>query len=109
MRVESSIVRGILAGALWLLADVSPVWPQNSAALIGPLIGAGTGAVSSLSSMAAQQRAAELQREQAQQLQQTRQLQQDQAAIRRHPCLPGSTSTMMIHADGTKSLIYEQR
>jgi hypothetical protein len=91
--MRNSIVKGLCAGALWLLADAAPVWPQNNAALIGPLIGAGTSAVNSFSSLAAQQRALKLQREQTQQMQQTRQLQQDQAVIRRHPspALPGSS------------------
>jgi hypothetical protein len=107
--MRNSIVKGLCAGALWLLADAAPVWPQNNAALIGPLIGAGTSAVNSFSSLAAQQRALELQREQTQQMQQTRQLQQDQAAIRRHPCPTGLVGAMIVHADGTRDLICEQR
>ena len=45
----------------------------------------------------------------ARQMQQARQLQQDQAAAQRHHCQPGYVGAVIIHADGTRSLICEQR
>ena len=106
--MRTGIYRGILAGALWLLADAAPGWPQsaNSAALVSEFIGVGEQATSTLSSMAAQHQALELQREQARQMQQT---QQDQAAAQSHHCQPGYTGALIVHADGTRSLICEQR
>jgi hypothetical protein len=100
-----------LASALWLLADVAPVWPQsaNTAALVNSFVGVGEQATSTLSSIAAQHQALELQREQARQMQQAQQLQQDQAAAQSHHCQPGYTGALIVHADGTRELICEQR
>ena len=109
--MRSGIAKGILAGALWLLADAAPVWPQsaNTAALVNSFIGVGEQATSTLNSMAMQHQALELQREQARQMQQTQQLQQDQAAAQSHHCQPGYTGALIVHADGTRELICEQR
>jgi hypothetical protein len=100
-----------MAGALWLLADAAPVWPQsaNTAALVNSFIGVGEQATSTLSSLAAQHQALQMQREQAQQMQQERALQQDQAAAQRHHCQPGYTGAGIVHADGTRELICERR
>jgi hypothetical protein len=111
MIMRSGIAKGILAGALWLLADAAPVWPQsaNTAALVNSFIGVGEQATSTLNSMAMQHQALELQREQARQIQQAQQLQQDQAAAQSHHCQPGYTGALIVHADGTRELICEQR
>jgi hypothetical protein len=63
--MRSGITKGLLAGAFWLLADAAPVWPQssNTAALVNSFIGAGETVTSTLSSLAAQHQALELQRE----------------------------------------------
>jgi hypothetical protein len=111
MIMRSEIAKGILAGALWLLAYASPVWPQsaNTAALVNSFIGVGEQATSTLNSMAMQHQALELQREQARQIQQAQQLQQDQAAAQSHHCPAGESGALLIHADGTRELICEQR
>jgi hypothetical protein len=101
-------------GAFWLLADAAPVWPQsaNTAALVNSFIGVGEQATSTLSSLAAQHQALELQREQMQQMQQMQQeraFQQDQAAAQRHHCQPGYMDALIVHADGTRELICEPR
>lgn len=72
--MRSGITKGLLAGALWLLADAAPVWPQstNTAALVNSFIGGGKTATSTLSSLAAQHQALERQREQAQQIENQR-------------------------------------
>ena len=48
--MRNATVRGILAGALWFLADAAPVWPQsaNTAALVNSFIGVGEQATSTL-------------------------------------------------------------
>ncbi len=109
--MRTRISRGLLAGALWLLADAAPVWPQsaNTAALVNSFIGVGAQATSTLSSLAAQHQALELQRAQAQQIQRAQQLQQDQAAAQSHHCQPGYSGALIVHADGTRELICEQR
>jgi hypothetical protein len=109
--MRAGIARGIIAGALWLLADAVPVWPQsaNTAALVNSFIGVGEQATSTLSSLAAQHQALQMQREQTQQMQQERALQQDQAAAQRHHCQPGYTGALIVHADGTRELICERR
>jgi hypothetical protein len=109
--MRSGITKGFLAGALWLLADAAPVWPQsgNTAALVNSFIGVGAQATSTFGALAAQHQALELQREQAQQIQQERALQLDQAAAQRHHCQPGCTGALIVHADGTRELICEQR
>jgi hypothetical protein len=95
--MRSGITKGLLAGALWLLADVAPVWPQsgNTAALVNSFIGVGETATSTLSSLAAQHQALELQREQAQQIENQRTFQQDQAAAQSHHCQPGYTGALL--------------
>jgi hypothetical protein len=100
-----------LASTLWLLTEAAPVWPQsgNTAALVNSFIGGGEQATSTLSSLAEQHQALELQREQAQQMQQAQQLQQDQAAAQSHHCQPGYTGALLVHADGTRELICEPR
>ncbi len=77
--MHTGISKGLLAGTLRLLADAAPVWPQsaNTAALVNSFVGVGETATSTLSSLAAQHQALELQREQARQMQQAQQLQQD--------------------------------
>ena len=109
--MPTRIYRGILAGALWLLADAAPVWPQsaNTAALVNSFVGVGEQATSTLGALAAQHQALELQREQARQMQQTQQLQQDQATAQSHHCQPGYTGALIVHADGTRELICERR
>jgi len=109
--MRSGITKGLLAGALWLLADAAPVWPQsaNTASLVNSFIGVGEAATSTLSSLAAQHQALELQRAQARQLQQAQQLRQDQAAAQSHHCQPGYIGALIVHADGTRELICEQR
>jgi hypothetical protein len=109
--MRSGITKGLVAGALWLLADAAPVWPQsaNTAALVNSFIGAGEQATSTLSSLAAQRQALELQREQAQQIENQRAFQQDQAAAQSHHCRPGYTGALLVHADGTRELICEPR
>jgi hypothetical protein len=109
--MHSGIYRGLLAGALWLLADAAPVWPQsaNTAALVNSFIGVGEQATSTLSSLAAQHQALELQREQAQQIENQRAFQQDQTAAQSHHCQPGYTGALLVHADGTRELICEPR
>src|SRR5215471_4131947 len=111
MIMRSGIAKGILAGALWLLAYASPVRAQtaNTAALVNSFIGVGEQATSTLNSMAMQHQALELQREQARQMQQIQQLEQDQAAAQSHHCQSGYTGALIIHADGTRELICEQR
>jgi hypothetical protein len=108
--MRNTIAKGLCAGALWMVL-VAPVWAQsaNTAALVNSFIGAGEQATNTLSSMAAQHQALELQREQAQQMQQALQLQQDEAAAQRHRCPAGQTGAVIIHADGTRELICEQR
>ena len=71
-----AIANGILAGALWLLADAVPVWPQsaNTAALVNSFVGVGTTAVTTLGNLAAQQRAAAMQQQQFEAQQQAQQL-----------------------------------
>jgi hypothetical protein len=109
--MRNAIVKGVISGVLWVMADALPVWPQsaNTAALVNSFIGVGEQATSTLNSMAMQHQALELQREQARQMQQTQQLQQDQAAAQSHHCQPGYTGALIIHADGTRELICEQR
>ena len=109
--MRNAIVKGVIAGVLWVMADALPVWPQsaNTAALVNSFIGVGEQATSTLNSMAMQHQALELQREQARQIQQTQQLQQDQAAAQSHHCQPGYTGALIVHADGTRELICEQR
>ena len=109
--MRTGISRGVLAGALWLLAEAAPVWPQsaNTAALDNSFIGVGAQATSTLSSLAAQHQALELQREQAQQIENQRAFQQDQAVAQSHHCQPGYTGALIVHADGTRELICEQR
>jgi conjugative relaxase-like TrwC/TraI family protein len=75
----------------------------------GTTIGVGEQATSTLNSMAMQHQALELQREQARQMQQAQQFQQDQAAAQSHHCQPGYTGALIVHADGTRELICEQR
>jgi len=112
--MPTGIYRGILAGALWLLADAAPVWPQSSA--IAPLVSTGIGAAMSLSSMAnslaAQQRAAALQEQQFQAQQQAQQraaeLQQmeKQRALSayqpRRKCPTGYRRATILFSDGSK-------
>jgi hypothetical protein len=42
-------------------------------------------------------------------MQQAQELQQDQAAAQSHHCQPGYTGALIVHADGTRELICEQR
>jgi len=99
-----------LIGVAAVLSLSVPTFAQsNSAALVSEFIGVGEQATSTLSSMAAQHQALELQREQARQMQQAQQLQQDQAAAQSHHCQPGYTGALIVHADGTRELICEQR
>jgi type VI protein secretion system component VasK len=116
--MSTGITRGILAGALWLLADAAPVWPQsaNTAALVNSFIGVGEQATSTLNSMAMQRQALEMQREQMQAQRQQQQqaleqraLEREQAAAQRHHCQPGYTGALIVHADRTRELICEQR
>ena len=96
-----------LIGVAAALSLSAPAYAQsNSAALVSEFIGVGEQATSTLNSMAAQHQALGLQREQARQMQQT---QQDQAAAQSHHCQPGYTGAVLIHADGTRELICEQR
>jgi hypothetical protein len=109
--MRSGTSSGVVAGALWLLAAAAPVWPQsaNTAALVNSFIGVGAQATSTLSSLAVQHQALELQREQMQQMQQERAFQQDQAAAQSHHCQLGYMGALLVHADGTRELICEPR
>ena len=99
-----------LIGVAAVLSLSVPTFAQsNSAALVSEFIGVGEQATSTLSSMAAQHQALELQREQARQMQQAQQLQQDQAAAQSHHCQPGYVGAVIVHVDGSRSLICEQR
>jgi hypothetical protein len=104
-------VKQFVIGAAAALALSAPAYAQSNtaAALVSEFVGVGEQATSTLGAMAAQHQALELQREQARQMQQTRQLKQDQAATQRHHCQPGYTGAVLIHADGTRELICEQR
>jgi hypothetical protein len=97
-----------LLGAALLFGGIQPVRAQtaNTAALVNSFIGVGEQATSTLNSMAMQHQALGLQREQARQMQQA---QQDQAAAQSHHCQPGYTGALIVHADGTRELICEQR
>jgi hypothetical protein len=109
--MHTGISKGLLAGTLWLLADAAPVWPQsaNTAALVNSYIGVGEQATSTLSSLAEQHQAMEMQREQMDRMHQAQQLQQDEAEAQRHHCQPGYSGAVIVHADGTRELICEQR
>jgi hypothetical protein len=109
--MRRGISKGLLAGVLWMMADAAPVWPQsaNTAALVNSFIGVGESATSTLSSLATQHQALELQREQAQQTQQERANQQDQADAQQHHCPAGESGAVLVHADGSRELICEQR
>jgi hypothetical protein len=109
--MRSGTYRGILAGALWLLADAAPVWPQsaNTAALVNSFIGVGEQATSTLSNLAAQRQALQMEREQQQSAFERQELQQEQAVAQRHHCPTGESGAVVIHADGSTSLICEQR
>jgi hypothetical protein len=108
--MRSTIVKGVIAGALWLLADAAPVWPQASA--IAPLVSEGMGWAMSLSSMAnsmaAQQRAAAMQQQQLQAQQRAAELQQmeQQRAVSAYEpqrkCPPGYHHATVLFSDGTK-------
>ena len=103
-------MKQFVIGAVSTLALRAPAYAQsNTAALVSEFVGVGERATSTLRAMAAQHQALELQREQARQMQQTQQLQQDQAAAQRHHCQPGYTAAVIVHADGTRELICEQR
>jgi hypothetical protein len=100
------------------MADAAPVWPQNAntAALVNSFIGVGETATSTLSSIAAQRQALEIEREQLQAQREQQQsaferqeLQQEQAVAQRHHCPAGESGAVVIHADGSTSLICEQR
>jgi hypothetical protein len=54
--MRNAIVKGVIAGVLWVMADALPVWPQsaNTAALVNSFIGVGEQATSTLSSLAEQ-------------------------------------------------------
>ena len=108
--MRNAIARDLCGSALWMVL-VAPVWAQsaNTAALVSEFIGVGEQATSTLSSLAAQRQALELQREQAQQIQQAQQLQQDQAVAQSHHCQPGYMGALIVHADGTHEPICEQR
>jgi hypothetical protein len=114
--VRTGISRGILAGVLWLLADAAPVWPQSGAAAISQFVGVGQQVTGALTSMAAQHQALQMQqqqlqmqREQQEQALEQRALEREQAAAQRHHCRLGYTGAVLIHADGTRELICEQR
>ena len=107
----TGIVRGILAGALWLLADAAPVWPQsaNTAALVNSFVGVGTTAVTTLGNLAAQQRAAAMQQQQFEAQQQAQQraaeLQQERQVPAYRPltkCPTGYRRATVLFSDGSK-------
>ena len=102
MRFKHFVIGMVIALALSALAYAQ----SNTAALVNSFIGVGETATSTLGNLAAQHQALELQREQAQQMQQT---QQDQAAAQSHRCQPRYTGALIVHADGTRELICEQR
>jgi hypothetical protein len=72
---------------------------------VNSFIGAGSMAANTLGSLAAQNRAAAMQQQQFE----AQQLQQDQAAAQSHHCQPGYSGALLVHADGTRELICEQR
>jgi hypothetical protein len=109
--MRSTIFKGIAAGMLWVIAYAVPVWPQsaNTAALVNSFLGVGNTAANTLSSMAVQQQAREIQRQQFEQMQQERAFQQDQAAAQSHHCQVGYVGALIVHADGTRELTCERR
>ena len=98
--MPNTIVKGVVAGVLWVMADAVPIWPQSSA--IAPLVNTGVSAAMSLGSMAnslaaqqqAQQRAAELQ-----------QMEQQRALSTYQPqrkCPTGYHHATVLFSDGSK-------
>jgi hypothetical protein len=105
--MRSGIARGILAGALWLLADAAPVWPQsaNTAALVNSFVGVGTTAVTTLGNLAAQQRAAAMQQQQFEAQQRADELQQERQAPAYRSftkCPTGYRRATVLFSDGSK-------
>ena len=108
--MRNTIIKGLCAGALWLLLAAPAGWTQNSA--IAPLINTGIGAAMSLGSMAnslaAQQRAAALQEQQFQAQQRAAQLQQmeQQRALSAYQlqrkCPTGYHHATVLFGDGSK-------
>jgi hypothetical protein len=97
------------AATIVLSAPAAYCQSANTAALVNSFIGVGETATSTLSSLAEQRQALELQREEAQQIENQRANQQDQAEAQRHHCPIGESGAVLIHADGTRELICEQR
>ena len=98
--MRNTIVKGVVAGVLWVMADAVPIWSQSSA--IAPLVNTGVSAAMSLGSMAnslaaqqqAQQRAAELQ-----------QMEQQRALSTYQPqrkCPTGYHHATVLFSDGSK-------
>jgi hypothetical protein len=114
MRFKDFIIS--TAAAMTINAPAAYCQNYNTAATISSFLGAGTTAVNTLNSMAAQHQALELQREQmqAQRQQQDnaseqRALERERLAAQRHHCPAGYIGAVIIHADGSKSLICEER
>ena len=114
MRFKDFIIS--TAAAMTINAPAAYCQNYNTAATITSFLGAGTTAVNTLNSMAAQHQALELQREQMQAQRQQQQqaleqraLEREQAAAQGHHCQPGYTGALIVHADGTRELICEQR
>jgi hypothetical protein len=88
----------------------------NTAATISSFLGAGTTAVNTLNSMAAQHQALESQREQMQTQRQQqdnaseqRALERERLAAQRYHCPGGYIGAVIIHAAASKSLICEEK
>ena len=114
MRFKDFIIS--TAAAMTINAPAAYCQNYNTAATITSFLGAGTTAVNTLNSMAAQHQALELQREQMQAQRQQQQqaleqraLEREQATAQRHHCQPGYTGALIVHADGTRELICERR
>ena len=109
--MRNAIVKGVIAGVLWVMADALPVWPQsaNTAALVNSFVGVGTTAVTTLGNLAAQQRAAAMQQQQFEAQQQAQQraaeLQQERQAPAYRPftkCPTGYRRATVLFSDGSK-------
>ena len=112
--MRNTIVKGVIAGVLWVMADAVPIWSQSSA--IAPLVSTGVSAAMSLGSMAnslaAQQRAAAMQQQQLQAQQQAQQraaelqqMEQQRALSAYQPqrkCPTGYYHATVLFGDGSK-------
>jgi outer membrane receptor protein involved in Fe transport len=97
------------AATIVLSAPAAYCQSADTAALVNSFIGVGETATSTLSNLAAQRQALQMEREQQQSAFERQELQQEQAVAQRHHCPAGESGAVVIHADGSTSLICEQR